>query len=289
MILGIAINPYAMNVPNGFLKTGKRLGITIRKIDLPSLRIKIQNDGKTFVTDHEGPIVIDSLAPYLLFGFSAAVPGIRLLGEKAYLQNPVDNVLIAYDQSSTSVKLAKKKIPQVLTHICSETFESVLSAAEEIGYPVVIKRSHGSEGRWVRRAENKTDLKQAFDELMTEGPGTLLVQPQILEAKGRALRILLTGGKILATTERTATGDEWRSNTALGATERAVNLTDEEKKIVVASVKAVGLLHAGVDLLRTKKGPIILEINACPDYTVMMPYFKKDLGAIILKASLKKV
>lgn len=284
MILGIPINPYALNVPKNLINGAKNLSINIRIIHLPSLTVSFYGKNKTIVSDKDGIIKIKSLAPYLLFGFPAAINAFRILSQNAFCQNLVDSVLIADDKAATAEKLSKAGIPQVPTIICPADFEIILSMAKKVRFPVVIKRTHGAQGRWVRLAIDKSSLQTAFKELMEEGPGALILQPQVVEAKGTSIRVVMTGGKILAVTQRTAAENEWRSNIARGGSQKPIDLTKIENKMVLAAAKAIGLKHAGIDLLRTSKGPVILEINSCPDFTSMIPYFKKDLTKAVLEA-----
>src|SRR5262249_28861529 len=157
-------------------------------------------------------------------------------------------------------------VGQLATRVCALDLEQALQAASHVGYPVVLKRTHGAQGRWVRRAADARALATMFGELEVEGHGALGVQPEMGECEGRSLRVVLTGGTVLAATERFAGAGEWRSNIAVGARQMRVDLTDEEANLVTVAAEAVGLRHAGVDVLRTSRGPRVLEINGCPDY-----------------------
>lgn len=287
MTLGIACNPYTMNVPAQLIETAARLDVSVRLIDLPTLTVDIQSDGQTTVVDGEGVIEIDSLAPYLLFGYPTAVHAFRILLRQAYTQNPVDSVMTADDKASTAEKLSAASVAQVPTKICSLDLQRALSLATDIGYPVILKRTHGAQGRWVRRAHNASCLPQAFHELESEGRGALILQPEVGECQGRSIRAVITGGQLLAATERTAAGNEWRSNIAGGAQQRPINLTPEERALAEDAAAALGLRHAGIDLLRTLRGPLVLEVNSCPDFTSMLQHFDKDLTLAVLLASMQ--
>jgi ribosomal protein S6--L-glutamate ligase len=71
-----------------------------------------------------------------------------------------------------------------------------------------------------------------------------------------------------------------------GATQWRVQLTGEEAGLATAAAAALGLGHAGVDILRTRHGPRVLEVNACPDFTSMQPHYEHDLAEAVLLASL---
>src|SRR5262249_9254201 len=162
----------------------------------------------------------------------------------------------------------------------------VSAAAAQVGYPVVVKRAHGAQGRWVRRARDRAGLAAALAELAVEGPGALVVQPEVTECAGRSVRAVITGGRVLAGPAPRAAAGEWRSNIAGGAEQHRVELTEEERGLVLSAAGALGLGHAGVDILRTKQGPRVLEVNSCPDFTSMQPHYERDLAEAVLLASL---
>jgi len=286
MMLAVARNPHATNVPDSLIAAAGRLGVPVRPVDLPSLRAGIAPLGEVTVTDEAGPVVATSLAPFLLFGFPAAVTALRVLGRTARAQNPVDSVLLADDKAAAAVLLARAFVAQVRTEICPFDPAQVAAVAAEIGYPVVVKRAHGAQGRWVRRAADPAALATALAELAAEGPGAVIVQPEMTECAGASVRAVLTGGQLIAVTERRAAPPEWRSNIAGGAAQRRIELTGEERDLVHGAAAALGLGHAGVDLLRTAAGPRVLEVNACPDFTSMQPHHQADLAEAVLRASL---
>ncbi len=286
MTLAVARNPYATNVPDGLIAAAGRLGVPVRTVDLPSLRAGIAPLGALTVTDAAGPVAAASLAPFLLFGFPAAVIALRVLARTMRAQNPVDGVLLADDKAAAAVRLAQAGVAQVRTEICALDPPQAAAVAAEIGYPVVVKRAHGAQGRWVRRAADPAALAAALAELAAEGPGALIVQPEVTECAGASVRAVLTGGRLIAVTERRAAPPEWRSNIAGGAVQRRIELTGEEQDLVHAAAAALGLGHAGVDLLRTAAGPRVLEVNACPDFTSMQPHYRADLAEAVLRASL---
>lgn len=285
MTVAVARNPYATNVSGSLIAAAGRLGMPVRPVDLPSLRLGIGPRGEEAITDSAGRVAADSLAPYLLFGFPAAVHALRALARAAHAQNPVDGVLAADDKAAAAYRLALAGVPQVRTEICPFDAGQVTAVAAEIGYPVVVKRAHGAQGRWVRRAAGQEALAAALAELSQEGPGALILQPEVVECAGASIRAVVTGGRLLAVTQRQATAPEWRSNIAGGAVQRRTELTGEEAELVRGATAALGLGHAGVDILRTRQGPRVLEVNACPDFTSMQPHYEADLGEAVLRAS----
>ena len=285
MTVAVARNPYATNVSGSLIAAAGRLGLPVRPIDLPSLRLGIGPRGEEAITDSAGRVAADSLAPYLLFGFPAAVHALRALARTAHAQNPLDGVLLADDKAAAAYRLARAGVPQVRTEICPFDAGQVTAVAAEIGYPVVVKRAQGAQGRWVRRAADQEALAAALAELSPEGPGALVLQPEVVECAGASIRAVVTGGRLLAVTQRQAIAPEWRSNIAGGAVQRRAELTGQEAELVRGATAALGLGHAGVDILRTRQGPRVLEVNACPDFTSMQPHYEADLGEAVLRAS----
>lgn len=143
---------------------------------------------------------------------------------------------------------------------------TVAAEAAAIGFPLVVKTPNGSGGRGVFLTENLATLLPIVDYLTVNHKIPLLLEEFIKEAEGKDLRVFVTGNKILAAMEREAKPGEIRSNLHAGGASRLVELSDEEKKVAVEATKAVGLEIAGVDIIRSARGPLILEINARPGF-----------------------
>jgi ribosomal protein S6--L-glutamate ligase len=92
----------------------------------------------------------------------------------------------------------------------------------------------------------------------------ILVQQYIKESKGQDIRCFVVGDEVVASMERIAQEGEFRANIHLGATARAVEISDEERRVAIAATKILGLEVAGVDMVRSNSGPKILEINSSP-------------------------
>jgi ribosomal protein S6--L-glutamate ligase len=91
---------------------------------------------------------------------------------------------------------------------------------------------------------------------------------------------------VRAATLRHAAGGEWRSNIGAGGSQAPTALTEAERDLAVAAANAIGLGHAGIDLLRSAAGPVVLEVNSCPDFTSMTPYVDDDLAAVVIEQTL---
>lgn len=138
------------------------------------------------------------------------------------------------------------------------------------GTPVIIKLARGTHGNGVVLAETKKAAKsvlQAFY-LSNEDGTNILLQEFVKESAGTDIRAFVVGSRVVASMKRQSLDDDFRSNLHKGGEGSSVKLTDEERKIVVKAAKAVGLNIAGVDFMRSERGPLILEVNASPGFGI---------------------
>lgn len=149
------------------------------------------------------------------------------------------------------------------------------------GAPLIVKLLEGTQGKGIMLAETKNAAKSvinAFKHLREP----ILVQEFIKEASGKDLRCFVVGDKCVAAYQREATTGEFRANIHLGGSASPVKLTPDERKLAVKSAKAMGLNVAGVDLIRSDRGPLVLEVNSSPGLEGVESATKKDVaGAII--------
>lgn len=151
------------------------------------------------------------------------------------------------------------------------------------GYPVIIKLARGTHGNGVVLAETKKAAKsvmQAFYVMDDDGTNILL-QEFIKESAGEDIRALVVGGKVVASMKRQSLDDDFRSNLHQGGEGTAVKLTDEEKKTVQKAAKAMGLSICGVDIMRSNRGPLVLEVNSSPGFGIETVTGRNVAGKII--------
>jgi ribosomal protein S6--L-glutamate ligase len=142
---------------------------------------------------------------------------------------------------------------------------------EELGgTPIVIKLARGTHGNGVVLAETKKAAKSVLQGfyLMDDDGTNILVQEFIEESAGQDIRAFVVGGKVVASMKRQSLDDDFRSNLHQGGEGSAVKLTEEEKKMAIKAAKAVGLPICGVDLMRSNRGPLIVEINSSPGFSI---------------------
>jgi len=131
------------------------------------------------------------------------------------------------------------------------------------GTPCVIKLLEGTQGRGVILAETAASAKSII-EAFSAANMNILVQEYIKEAGGNDIRVLVVGGKVVASMMRSCTSGEFRANLHRGGKAVAVVLTEDERRTALRSAEVLGLNVAGVDLLRSNRGPVVVEVNSSP-------------------------
>ncbi|HSJ71417.1 MAG TPA: RimK family alpha-L-glutamate ligase [Acidimicrobiia bacterium] len=140
----------------------------------------------------------------------------------------------------------------------------VLPAIERVGgAPVVIKLLEGTQGIGVILAPDTT-VAEAVIETLHSKRENVLIQRFIKESKGRDIRALVVGDRVVAAMRRTASGSEFRSNLHRGGTSELVELSKEYQRVAVQSAQIMGLRLAGVDMLESDVGPLVMEVNSSP-------------------------
>ncbi|GMN07759.1 30S ribosomal protein S6--L-glutamate ligase [Croceitalea sp. MTPC5] len=152
-------------------------------------------------------------------------------------------------------------VPETLFSINPDNIEDQIRLLG--GPPVIIKIQEGTQGIGVILAESKKSAKSIIDTFYKMDT-SILLQRYIEEAKGEDIRIIVVGNKVVASMRRTSEIDEFRSNVHRGGQTEAVELTQREKYIALNATRHLGLGVAGVDLMRSKDGPLLLEVNASP-------------------------
>jgi len=151
------------------------------------------------------------------------------------------------------------------------------------GTPVIIKLARGTHGNGVVLAESKKAAKsvlQAF--YLTNEDGTnVLLQEFVKESAGTDIRAFVVGGRVVASMKRQSLDDDFRSNLHKGGEGTVVKLTEQETKMAIKAAKAMGLNVAGVDLMRSARGPLVLEVNSSPGFGIEKLTGRNVAGPII--------
>jgi ribosomal protein S6--L-glutamate ligase len=146
----------------------------------------------------------------------------------------------------------------------------------------VIKLIEGTQGIGVILSETKKSAKSVIEALRGLS-ANILVQRFVEEAGGEDIRAFVIGDRVVAAMRRKAAASEFRANLHRGGKSEAVELSEEEKEIAVRSSKAAGLSISGVDFLRSRKGPLVLEINSSPGLQGIENASGVDIASLIVE------
>lgn len=150
------------------------------------------------------------------------------------------------------------------------------------GAPLVIKLLEGTQGRGVILAETTKAAESVIDAFRNLN-AYFLVQEYIPEAGGADVRCFIVGDKIVASMMRQAKEGEFRSNLHRGGSATRIKLSPEERKTAIRAAKAMGLRVAGVDILRSRHGPLVLEVNSSPGLEGIEKTTHKDVAGMIIE------
>ncbi len=150
------------------------------------------------------------------------------------------------------------------------------------GAPLVVKMLQGTQGKGVVLAETQKAAESLIDAFKGLD-AHFLVQEYIREARGADVRCLVIGSKVVAAMKRQAAPGEFRSNLHRGGTASLIKLTPEERSTATRAARRMGLNVAGVDLLRSNHGPVVLEVNSSPGLEGIETATDRDVAALIVK------
>ncbi len=235
--------------------------------------VVIVNYAKSYMAVEKGnPVVyykgekligIDAIIPriaqsYTRYG-SAVVRQFEMQG--VYTTTTSIAIVRSRDKLRAYQLLAKAGVGVPKTVFARETadFEEVIELAG--GAPVVIKVARGTHGNGVVLAETRKAAKAVMQAFFVEEV-SFLVQEFVEESAGTDIRALVVGGRVVASIKRQSLDDDFRSNTHQGGVGKVIRLTEEEEKTAIKAAKAMGLPICGVDMMRSNRGPLVLEVNS---------------------------
>lgn len=264
-----------------------KIGILSRNSDLYSTQ-RLVEAGKlagheVFVIDHlKCNIEVDDSGPSLYYGeqyltgYDAVIPrigaSVTFYGTAVVRQFEMMGVFSAVSSRGIVHSRDKLRCLQVLSKegiglprtVFTNYSKNVKHVVESAGgAPVVLKLLEGTQGLGVVLAENENaaqSVLEAFNGLKAR----VIVQEFIREAKGADLRAFVVDGEVVGAMKRQGKPGEFRSNLHRGGSSRIIELTQEEKDTAILAAKALGLGVAGVDMLQSGRGPLVLEVNSSP-------------------------
>jgi ribosomal protein S6--L-glutamate ligase len=167
-----------------------------------------------------------------------------------------------------SLQLLSKAGVGIPKTVFAREMADVEDVLEQVGgSPAIIKVASGTHGNGVVLAETRKAAKAVMQAFYVEGVN-FLVQEYIPESAGEDVRAVVVSGKVVASMKRQSRDDDFRSNLHQGGEGFATKLTDEERKTAQKAAKAMGLSICGVDMMRSERGPLLLEVNSSPGFGI---------------------
>ena len=263
-IVILSRNP-ALYSTQSLYMAAKRKGHDVRVID--HMRCELGIEAGRLEVFYEGLKIhnVDAIIPRI--GASATSYGAAVVRQfemmKVFTAVQSEALLKSRDKRTAMQYLAAHGV-NVPYSMITNNVHSLRSAIERIGPPpVIVKLLSSTQGLGVILGEtmNSTEsIMEAFLKMRQK----VILQEFIEESNGSDIRIFIVDGKIVAAMERKAKEGEFRSNLHRGASSQRVYLTDKERNVALQCSKILRLKVAGVDLLRSNRGPLVLEVNASP-------------------------
>ncbi len=224
--------------------------------------------------------IIPRIGASISFYGSAVVRQFEVMG--VYSVNESVAITRSRDKLRASQLLARKGIGLPKTGFANAPGDTEDLLKLVGGAPVVIKLLEGTQGVGVVLAETKKAAESVI-EAFRGLKANFMVQEFIKEAGGADLRCLVVGDKVVAAMMRQGKEGEFRSNLHRGGSAKLVKITPEERKTAVRSAQVMGLNVAGVDLLRSSRGPVVMEVNSSPGLEGIEKATQKDVASMIIE------
>ncbi len=247
------------------VEAGNKRGYNVRVIDYMRCYMNITSSKPTIFYGGESLDKVDAVIPRIgasnTFYGTAVVRQFEMMG--SFCVNSSNAITDSRDKLRSLQILAEAGINMPITGFASHT-KDIEGVIESVGsVPLIMKLLQGTQGQGVVLAETKKaaeSVMSAFRQLDAD----IMVQEFIKESRGTDIRAFVVGDYVVAAMRRTANEDEFRSNLHRGGVIEPITITGEESRMAIKASKILGLQIAGVDLMRSSRGPLILEVNSSP-------------------------
>lgn len=263
-IIILSRNP-ALYSTQSLFNAARRRGHFVRVLDHMFCDLKISNNKLEVFYEDEKIENYDVIIPRIgsaVTSYGAAV--VRQFQEMGVFSTLDHEALLRTRDKLSSLQLLASKgigVPNTIISNNSYIIPELLERLDSM--PVVIKLLSGTHGLGVIKAEDvptAESIIESFQKLKQR----VLLQEFIAEAKGADVRVFIVNGEIIGVMQRQAKEGEFRSNLHRGGSSFVIKLTEQEKETALKAAEIMGLAVCGVDMLRSNKGPLVLEVNASP-------------------------
>lgn len=248
-------------------------------MDITSDRPSLHYQDEEFAAEHFDAVIPRIGASVTFYG-AAVVRQFEMMG--VYSVNESVAITRSRDKLRSLQLLSRRGVGIPVTAFARSPDDVPGLIREVGGAPLVIKLLEGTQGIGVVLAETSAAAKSVIQGFMGLS-ANILVQEFIKEAGGSDIRCFVVGGSVIAAMQRTAPEGEFRSNLHRGGSASLVKLTPKERKTAVNTAKIMGLNVCGVDLLRSDRGPLVMEVNSSPGIGGIEEATGKDVANLIIE------
>lgn len=239
-------------------------GHTVATIKYPECYVEIQQDKPTVSYRGQELSDLDAIIPRIMPGMTPYGAAIIRQFEMMGVYTPVRSIAITRSRDKLrSLQLLSKAQVGIPKTVFSRATDAVDDLIERVGVPAIIKLTSSTQGNGVVLAETKKAAKSVIQAFYVNDT-SFLIQEFVAESAGHDIRAFVVGNQVVASMERQSLDDDFRSNIHQGGTGKVVKLTETEKKTAIRAAKAMGLPICGVDMMRSERGPLVLEVNSSP-------------------------
>ena len=266
------------------VEAGEKRGHTMRVLDHLKCNLVIEKKNPKIIYNGEEITGVHAVIPRIgasvTFYGTAVVRQFEMMGVFTAVES---QALVRSRDKLRSLQILSRAGLGLPKTVFSNYSRDVERTIKEVGgTPVVIKLLEGTQGLGVVLAENKkaaVSVVEAFNGLKAR----VIVQEFIKEAKGADVRALVVDGHVVGAMKRQAKEGEFRSNLHRGGTAEVIELTHEEEIAAIKAANALKLGVAGVDILQSERGPLIIEVNSSPGLEGIEAATGKDIAAQMIK------
>ena len=242
----------------------EKAGWDVKILDPLALTVIVdERGGKIFYRGW--PVECEAIIPRI--GYSITEEGVRRVRQfermGVIVMNSSDGITRSRDKLIACQMMSSGNIPVPITAQVVSWEDTNRAISRVGGTPCVVKATEGTHGAAVFLAKTDQHARQLVYQML-ERDMRPLVQEYIEESHGKDIRALVVGGKVVACMRRRANGDEFRSNFHLGGNVEKVTIDPDYEKIAIKAARILGLEIAGVDLLESDRGALVLEVNSSP-------------------------
>ncbi|WP_343487156.1 30S ribosomal protein S6--L-glutamate ligase [Allomuricauda sp. d1] len=230
---------------------------------------------------NEFDAIIPRIKPAVTFYGCALIRQFDNLG--VFCLNSADAITKSRDKLYASQLFSKNDLHIPITGFAKSPLDTKDLIKMVNGAPLIIKLLESTQGKGVVLAETNKAAESVINAFKSV-QANILVQEFIKEANGQDIRCFVVDGKVVASMQRQAQRGEFRANIHQGGKASIIKITSEERKLAVKAAKAMNLLVAGVDIIRSNKGPLLLEVNSSPGLEGIENSTGKDIADIMIRS-----